>query len=344
VSLTDFIREMPKVELHVHLEGAIQPETLLKLAARNNIALPADTVEGLREWYTFTDFPHFVTIYVKISECIQTPDDLEFVAREFLKGQAAQNIKHNEVIYTPYTHYRQKGLSFEDQLAAINRARVWAEQEFGVTMGIITDISRNVTAEQGMVTAEWAVSNKDKGVYALGLGGPEVGFPPERHAASFDYAWSHGLPCVLHAGETEGAQSIWGAIQYGKTLRIGHGVRCLEDPTLVDYLREKQIPLEVSPSSNICLRVFPTFEQHTLPKLLAEGLYITLNSDDPPMFNTSLTDEYLRCAETFGWDADLIEKLMFNAIRVSLVSDAKKAELEQLFKAQFAALREKYLN
>jgi adenosine deaminase len=344
VSLAQFIREMPKVELHVHMEGAIQPETVLRLAARNNIALPADTVEGLREWYTFVDFPHFVQIYIKISECIQTPDDLELVAREFLKGQAAQNIKHTEATYTPYTHFMQKKMAFEDQLAAINRARAWAETELSITMGLITDISRNVTPEQGMVTAEWAVSGKDNGVLALGLGGPEVGFPAERHAAAFDYAWSHGLPCILHAGEIDGAPSVWGAIQHGKTLRIGHGVRSVEDPKLVEYLREKQIPLEVSPTSNICLKVFPTFAEHALPKLIAEGLYVTINSDDPPMFNTTLTDEYLKCAETFGWDADTIEKLMFNAVRVSLLPDAKRADLEQTFKAEFAALREKHLS
>ncbi|MFN8374133.1 MAG: adenosine deaminase [Anaerolineae bacterium] len=322
MTLAQFIREMPKVELHVHMEGAIQPETVLKLAARNHIALPADSVEGLRAWYSFTDFPHFVQIYVKISECLQTADDIEFMAREFLKGQAAQNIRYSEVTYTPYTHYMQKGLAFAEQLAALNRARAWAEAELGVTMRLITDISRNVTPEQGMVTAQWAVSAKDDGVAALGLGGPEVGHPAEKHAAAFEYAWSHGLPCILHAGETDGAPSIWGAIKHGRTLRIGHGVRCLEDRALVDYLREKQIPLEVSPSSNVCLKVFPSLGEHALPKLMAEGLYVTLNSDDPPMFNTTLTDEYLRCADAFGWNADLIEKLVFDALReVSLLPE-----------------------
>ncbi len=344
MSLADFIREMPKVELHVHMEGAIQPETVLQLAARHNIALPANTVEGIRNWYNFTDFPHFVQIYLKISECLRTPDDIELMAREFLKGQAAQNIRHSEVTYTPHTHYMQKGLSFADQLAALNRARRWAEAELGVTMGIITDISRNVTPEQGMVTAEWAVSAKEDGVIALGLGGPEVGYPAQRHAAAFDYAWSNGLPCILHAGETDSAQSIWNAIRYGKTWRIGHGVRCLEDPTLVAYLREHQIPLEVSPTSNIRLKVFPSMAEHALPRLLEEGLYVTINSDDPPMFGTTLTDEYLQAAETFGWDADLIEKLVFNALRVSLLPDTKKAQLEQQFKTEFAALRERYLN
>jgi adenosine deaminase len=343
MTLADFIREMPKVELHVHLEGAIQPETVLQLAARHNITLPADTVDGIRAWYAFTDFPHFVQIYVKISECIQTADDLELVAREFLKGQAAQNITHSEVTYTPFTHYKQKGFAFADQLAAINRAQAWAEAELGVTMGLITDISRNVTPEEGMVTAAWAVSAQDNGVLALGLGGPEVGHPPQKHAAAFDYARDNGLPCILHAGEMAGAQSIWDALQTGHSLRIGHGVRCLEDLELVAYLREHQIPLEVSPTSNVCLKVFPSFAEHNLPKLIAEGLYVTINSDDPPMFNTTLTDEYLKCADAFGWDAHMIEKLVMNALRAALLPNARKIELEQRFTAKFAALRAKYL-
>src|SRR5262249_19165179 len=140
MSLESYIRAMPKVELHVHLEGAIQPETLLALARRNRVGLPADTAEGLRAWYTFTDFAHFVEIYLAGSACICTPDDLELVAREFLAGQAAQNIRYSEVTYTAFTHYHFKGLPFRDQIAALNRARAWAARDLGVTMGLVIDI------------------------------------------------------------------------------------------------------------------------------------------------------------------------------------------------------------
>ena len=140
---------MPKVELHVHLEGSIRPETLLTLARRNQILLPADTVEGLRDWYTFTDFPHFIEVYRAISACLCTPDDIELIAREFLAGQAAQNIRHSEVTYTGYTQYRQGGIAFRDQLAAINRARAWAAQTLNVSSTLTIDISRDVPAEEG---------------------------------------------------------------------------------------------------------------------------------------------------------------------------------------------------
>jgi len=338
MQLNDFIRAMPKVELHVHLEGATQPATLLELARRNHIELPADTVDGIRQWYTFTDFPHFVQIYIQISECMCTPDDIELLAREFLAGQAAQNIRYTEATYTPYTHYKQKKLSFDDQLGALNRARVWAEAELGVTMGVIMDIAREVSPEEGLITAEWAISGMGNGVIALGLGGGENGNPPEKHAPAFERAIAAGVPSVPHAGEHEGPASIWGALNTLKAARIGHGIHCLEDPALVAELRERQIPLEVCPTSNVCLREFPSLAEHCLPRLLDEGLYVTINSDDPPMFNTTLTDEYLAIAHTFGYDADDMEQLVMNALRAALLPDEVKAKMEGEFEAEFRRL------
>src|SRR5262245_13411996 len=158
MSFESFVEAMPKVELHVHLEGSIRPETLLALARRNRVALPADTVEGLRAWYTFTDFPHFVQIYVAISSCLRTPDDIELVAREFLTGQAEQNIRYSEITYTAFTHYAHKSIPFHEQLAALNRARAWAVAELGVTMGLIIDISRDRPADSGLQVADWAIA------------------------------------------------------------------------------------------------------------------------------------------------------------------------------------------
>lgn len=338
MSVESIIRAMPKVELHVHLEGAVRPATLLQLAKRHNIELPADNVEGIQQWYTFRDFPHFVEIYIKISDCLKTVDDIELIAREFLAGQAEQNIRYSEVTYTAWTHYIRKGMAFEDQMAAINRARKWAEAELGVTMNLIIDIPRIMPADEALMVADWAISAHGNGVVALGLGGPEVNNPASRYKESFDRAWAAGLPCILHAGETVGPESIWDALESGRTLRIGHGVRCLEDPKLVDYLREKQIPLEVNPTSNICLGVFPRIEDHPLPKLIAEGLYVTLNSDDPPMFNTTLTDEYLNANQILGLDINTLQGLVLNAVRVSLLPAEQRAKMEADFKSTFDKL------
>jgi len=328
-SLDDQIRAMPKEELHVHLEGSLQPATLLALARRHAIPLPASTVEGLRAWYTFTDFPHFIEIYRAISACLRTPDDLELVAREFLAGQAAQNIRYSEVTYTAFTHYATKQLSFADQLAALNRARAWAEAELGVSMGLVIDIERVVSPEDGLLIADWAIAAHGQGVVALGLGGPEAGHPPERYAAAFERARAAGLPRVPHAGEIAGPASIWGALRSLHADRIGHGVRCLEDPALVAELRQRQIPLEVCPTSNVCLHVVPSLAAHMLPCLLAEGLYVTLNSDDPPMFNTSLTGEYLAAAHTFGLTLADLQWLALNAARACLLPAAEKQKLER---------------
>lgn len=338
MSLEAFIRTMPKVELHVHLEGSIQPETLLKLAQRNQVQLPVHTVDELREWYVFRHFNHFVEIYFTISDCICTPDDIELIAREFLAGQAAQHILYSEVSYTPYTHYQQKGLAFEEQLAALNRARAWAAAELGVTMGLVIDIARNMPAHTGLTVADWAISGMGNGVVAFGLGGPEVGHPPEKFQAAFDRAHAAGLPCIPHAGETVGPVSIWAALRSLRAVRIGHGVRCLEDPALVAALRERQIPLEVCPTSNVCLGVALTFAEHPLPRLLAEGLYVTLNSDDPPMFNTTLTDEYIKAAHAFQFDQAEIEHLVLNGVQALLLPAEERARMEAQFREAFAHL------
>ncbi len=339
--LSEFIRRMPKVELHVHLEGSIQPETLLLLAERNHVQLPATSVGGLRNWYSFTDFSHFIEIYIKISSCICTPEDIEFIAREFLRGQAAQHIRYSEVTFTPYTHYSlNKKIPFEEQLAALTRARDWATKELGIGVGWVLDISRNVRPlEHGLTVADWAISGMKNGVVALGLGGPEVGHAPEIFQAAFDRAHKNGLASVPHAGETMGTESIWGALNSLHAQRLGHGVRCLEDPVLVEYLRKNQIPLEVCPTSNLCLGVAPSLAQHPLPKLLAAGLYVTINSDDPPMFNTTLTDEYLKVAEAFDFDLATIEKFVMNAVNATCLPQPQREAMAEEFSEDFLCLR-----
>jgi adenosine deaminase len=341
MSIGKFIRQMPKVELHVHLEGSIGPEPLLMLAERNNVQLPVNSPEELRKWYQFSDFAHFLEVYFAICNCIRTPEDFELITAEFLKYQAEQNIRYSEVIFTPYTH--REHVTFDEQLAAINRARKKAETNLGVRMGLVPDISRHMRpVEESFQIANWAIENMEDGIIGLGLGGPEIDNPPELFQEVFKDLEAAGLPSLPHAGETEGPQSIWGAIEALSAVRIGHGVRCLEDPELVRYLREKQIPLDVSPSSNVCLRVVPTLAEHPLPKMLAEGLFITINSDDPPMFGTTLTDEYLRIAEAFDFDIILIKQFVVNGIRASLLSRETQQELEIEFIAQFVELESEF--
>lgn len=337
MTLEKFIRRMPKVELHVHLEGSIRPETLLTLAKRNDVALPANSLEGLEEWYQFSDFAHFIEVYLAICDCIRTPDDFELIAAEFLNHRFEQNVRYSEVILTPYSH--REHLSFDEQLAAINRARKKAEADLGICIGLVPDISRQMRPiEESLQIADWAIENMGNGIIALGLGGPEIDNPPELFREAFERARATGLPSLPHAGETEGPQSIWGAIHTLSAVRIGHGVRCLEDPELVFFLREERIPLDVSPTSNVCLGVVPALENHPLPELLEEGLFVTINSDDPSMFDTTLTDEYLRIVQAFDFDITQIKQFVVNGIRASLLPPEAQQALEIEFRAQFFEL------
>ncbi len=337
MNMQEFIHRMPKVELHVHLEGSIHPTTLLLLAKRNNVKLPAQSIDELRKWYEFTGFDHFIEVYMAICSCIQSADDLELITSEFIKNRAEENILYSEVIYTPYTHIDH--IPLDDQLAAINRARRKGEEQFGVQIFMAPDISRERRPiEDSFIIADWAVKNRNNGIVSLGLGGPEIYNPPELFADTFKRIQGTGLASTPHAGETMGADSMWGAINALKAVRIGHGVRCLEDPTLVSYLRDKKIPLEVCPSSNVCLRVVPTLSEHPLPNLLAEGLFITINSDDPAMFNTSLTDEYLRITNEFGYTPVQIRQFIFNGLQASLLGEDEKQDLEEKFAHEFDLL------
>lgn len=334
----DWIEKIPKVELHVHLEGSVRPETLLKLAARHHVPLPADDVAGLRKWYTFSDFNHFIQIYKTISTCLKTAEDIELITREFLIGQAEQNIDYSEVTFTPFSQYVNNQLGFHEQIDAVVRARIWAEKELGVTMNLIVDIPRIIPPEDGFTVAEWIISRHQDGIVALGLGGPEVDHPPEKYTRAYEMVHQAGIPCILHAGETVGPQSIWSAIRTANTVRIGHGVRAIEDPALLTYLMEKQIPLEVCPTSNLCLKVYPTLAEHSLPKLVEAGLYITINSDDPPMFNTTLTREYQIISDAFGYNRQDIMQFVFNAVEACLLNSDQKDTLRGRVQAGFKAL------
>jgi adenosine deaminase len=339
--LETLIRSMPKVELHVHLEGSIRPATLLELANRNNVALPARTLDELRAFYRFTDFSHFIQVYSVIIQCLRTPDDFALIAEEFGATMAEHNIRYAEVTWSPVTHVDRTGVPFMELLAGVNRGRAAAQAKYGVDMRWIIDIVRNLHAKgiDGMETAAMAVAGREHGVVALGLGGMETGFPPELFTAAFDYARAHGVHSIPHAGESSDAASVWGALRSLGAERIGHGIRSITDPHLVAYLRDHQIPLEVCPTSNVCTGVVSSLAAHPIRALYDAGVYITINSDDPPMFNTTLTDEYLLLAREFGFDADAIMQVALNGVRATLLDADAKQRLEQQFLADFARLR-----
>lgn len=354
--LTAFIQAMPKAELHIHLEGAIQPETMLQLAQRHSHrrhdTLPGHTVADLRTWFTFTDFPHFVQIYVTIQDLLRTAEDFALIAYECGADMARQNIRYRELTVTPYTHtdYQQKGLHIEDILAGLGDGRLRAQRDFGVEMRWVFDIPRNLSFPQrdaqnysptpAQKTLAFALAGRDAGVIGFGLGGWEPTAPPRPFAHAFAQAKAAGLHCLPHAGETLGADSVWGAVNELQADRIGHGVRAIEDPHLLALLRDRQIPLEINPTSNICLGVYRRMAEHPFPHLDRMGLLLTVNSDDPPLFNTTLCQEYAALATEFGYDqANLarIARNAFTAFTASAAEPALKSRLLAEFDAWLAA-------
>jgi adenosine deaminase len=339
MNLYEFARCMPKTELHVHLEGAIRPSTLLRIAEHNGVVLPAKDIAGLRDFYRFRDFEHFIDVYFTITGCMRTPQDYQLIAYEFGSDCARQNVRYAEPTFTIETNMRLTGLPWEAILQGLNAGRARALEEFGVEMRWIFDIVRNLPDTQEQVL-EIALAARDQGVVALGLGGSEDGFPPELFVETFERARKAGLARVPHAGEHGGPESIWIALEALHADRLEHGVRSIEDPHLVKTLVERQIGLDVCPTSNICLGIYPDYASHPLRQLWDAGALLTLNSDDPPMFNTELNQEYHLLIEHYGFDVDELERISLNGMRASLLPDEHKARLEAEFKTEFGYLRQ----
>jgi len=337
--LREFVGRMPKAELHVHLEGSIRPATLLMLAERNGINLPARDEIGLLNFYRFRDFPHFIQTYATITCCLRTPEDYQLIAYEFGAGCANQNIRYAEATFSIATNQRMTGLDWRDLLDGINAGRLQARRDFGVEIRWVIDIVRDQPETQKDVL-EIALAARDSGCVALGLGGNEAGFPPELFVETFIEAQRAGLPRVPHAGEGLGAASVWIAIDQLQATRLGHGVRSIEDTSLVRELARRGIPLEVCPTSNIQLGIYDDFQAHPLRKLWDAGVAITIGSDDPPMFNTDLSQEYRVLVDHFCFTEDELEKISLNGLRFSLLPDEEKSTLMSAFQSEFIQLRE----
>lgn len=330
--LERFLLRMPKVELHVHLEGAMRPAVLLALARRNGVELPADDEAGLARWFRFRDFEHFVQVYLTCSRALKNPEDFQLLAADFLEQQALQNIVYTEAHFTIGTHLAN-GAHGGEILAALEETIREGEARHGVRLRLIPDIVRNVPGQADQ-TLEWALAGRGRGVVALGLSGSESRFPNEPFREHFATAAREGLHCVAHAGEHAGPASIRSVLEVCGAERIGHGVRAVEDPALVAELRERGIPLEVCPSSNVCLGVVPDLESHPFERLRAAGCRVTVNSDDPAFFDTTLTDEFIRLHRTFGYGPAELADLALAGLRAAFLPEPERAALARDFHQQ----------
>nr|WP_255216094.1 adenosine deaminase [Pseudenhygromyxa sp. WMMC2535] len=319
---------MPKAELHVHLEGSIVPELALRLAARRGVTLPGAEggVEGLREAYRFRRFTDFIALYVALSRCLERPEDFCDAVVGVAARLGAQQVRWAELTFTPMTHVA-RGVDADAMLAGLAEGRQRARAEHGVEIAWVFDVVRSFP-DQAAPTLDLAVRGREQGVISLGVGGPEgPRWPVDAMAPVFARAKAEGLHSVPHAGEQDGPESIRANLELLGAERIGHGVRCVEDPALMATLRERGIPLELCPTSNVVLGFYPSLAEHPLPRLLAAGLPLSINSDDPPLFGTTLVEEYRRCAASFAWDRAQVLAVAAAAVEHSFMSAAGKRAL-----------------
>jgi len=336
-----FITVMPKVELHLHLEGAVRPATLLELSQRHGIGLPAVDEPGIADYFRFRNFAHFIEIYMAICECLRTPEDFARIVEELGEDAAAQHLRYLEVHFNPEPHVRKRGLTFDAMMNGMNRGRVAVRERHGVEMRWIADGVRD--AESGpisvMTTVDWISGLRpDDGVVALGLGGAEIGHPPGEFAAAFERAREAGLHTVAHAGETTGPEAIWSTLRELKVERIGHGVSAIDDPLLIEHLIASSVPLEICPTSNVRTRVVNRYEDHPFRRLDEAGVCVTVNTDDPALFGCTLTDEYRVLWRNFGYGIDDLKRISLNAVEASFLSPAAKRWLASTFRAEWKTI------
>ncbi|MFI5984859.1 adenosine deaminase [Streptomyces sp. NPDC051555] len=324
--LHPFIAGLPKAELHVHHVGSASPRIVADLAARHpDSAVPTDP-EALADYFTFTDFAHFIEVYLSVVDLIRTPDDVRLLTYEVARDMARQNIRYAELTITPYSS-TSRGIEEKAFMEAIEDARRAAESELGVILRWCFDIPGEAGLEAAAETARLAVDLRPEGLVSFGLGGPEIGVPRPQFKPYFDRARAAGLHSVPHAGETTGPQTVWDAIRDLGAERIGHGTSSTQDPELLAHLAEHRIALEVCPTSNIATRAVADLDAHPIKEMVAAGVLVTINSDDPPMFGSDLNNEYAVAARLLELDERGLAQLAKNAVEASFLDPAGKAKL-----------------
>ena len=324
-SLESFIRGIPKTELHLHIEGTLEPELMFELAARHGVALPYASVDALRAAYAFDNLQSFLDIYYAGAAVLRDEQDFHALTLAYLRRAHADGVVHVEIFFDPQTH-TGRGIAFDTVLAGIRRALADGEREFGISHRLVLCFLRHLSADDAMRTLEQALPHK-QAIAAVGLDSSERGHPPSKFAAVFDRARAEGFLTVAHAGEEGPPAYIVEALDLLKVARIDHGVRCEEDPTLVERLVRDRVPLTVCPLSNVKLCVYPRIEQHNLKRLLDRGVCVTVNSDDPAYFGGYVADNFLAVQRGLNLSKSDIATLAANSIEASFLPAAQKQAL-----------------
>ena len=296
--MLDFIRGLPKVELHLHIEGTLEPDLMFTLAKRNRVTLPFGTVEEVRQAYDFSDLQSFLDIYYRGANVLQTEQDFYDLAWAYFSKAHSQNVRHAEIFFDPQTH-TDRGIPFETVINGLHRAQEDAFSRLGISSYLIMCFLRHLSPEAGFKLLEEAQPFK-KWIAAVGLDSSEQNRPPALFEKLFEKAREQGYLTVAHAGEEGPAEYVWEALELLKSRRIDHGVRSMDDPKLIEYLVKNQIPLTVCPLSNVKLRVFQKMGDHNLKKMLDQGICVTINSDDPAYFGGYMNENFIAAQEGVG--------------------------------------------
>lgn len=321
-TMADFIRGLPKAELHLHIEGTLEPELMFELARRNGVSLPYQSIDEVRRAYAFTNLQSFLDIYYRGAQVLRHEQDFYDMTWAYLQRARTDGVRHVELFFDPQTH-TDRGIPFATVVTGIDRALRDGQEQLGISSGLILCFLRHLSADAAMETLEQALPFQDK-LLAVGLDSSEVGHPPEKFAEVFDRARHEGLSTVAHAGEEGPPEYIWGALDVLKVSRIDHGVRCVEDPRLVQRLRAEQVPLTVCPLSNVKLRVFDRIQDHNLKHLLELGLCATVNSDDPAYFGGYIADNLIAVQQALNLDRASLVQLTRNAFEAAFLSHEQK--------------------
>ncbi len=311
------IKGIPKAELHLHIEGSLEPELMFELAERNGVELPYSSVEEVRQAYQFSDLQSFLDIYYAGAGVLQQTEDFYDLTWAYLERMHSEHVRHVEIFFDPQTH-TDRGISINTVITGIYNALDDAREQFGITSFLILCFLRHLSEESALATLEAALPFRDW-IEGIGLDSSEVGFPPENFERAFARAAENGLRKVAHAGEEGPPEYIWQALDLLGVSRIDHGVRCTEDQKLVQRLVQKQMPLTVCPLSNIKLRVFDKMEDHNLKKMLDQGIRVTINSDDPAYFGGYMIDNFLATQKGLNLSEQDIVEIAKNGFRSSFL-------------------------
>ena len=320
-----FIAGLPKAELHLHIEGTLEPELMFQLAERNNISLPYEDIAALRSAYRFSRLQDFLDIYYQGMDVLRTKQDFFDLTWAYLQKIKQQSVRHVEIFFDPQGHVA-RGIAFATALDGIYSALVKGQQEYSISFGLIMCFLRHLDADDAMATLEMALAHKDK-ILGVGLDSSEIGNPPAKFLRVFARAQQEGFRLVAHAGEEGPPTYIYEALDLLKVNRIDHGNAAMQDPALIKRLIREQIPLTVCPLSNTRLCVVSDMQHHPLPQMLAAGLKVTINSDDPAYFGGYLNDNYVAVSAILGNDKNLLAQLARNSFSAAFLDNAQRERL-----------------